>query len=176
MRKTSSRILAAVATAGLAASLSACQVKPGEYRIYKITQLPVVESPDCPGDPDPRDTTTFFGASTFSIFATDPDSYFLEFDPGTGAVVITGSRDAGDYHFIGDSTTVEDQGDVATITSVVDLDVNLTIKGYQITGTAVTFTSTTCNGECGNFENQTCTRTADFFGTEIKDVELEHGV
>lgn len=177
MRKHSSRIFAAVAAAGLMASLSACQVKPGDYRIYKITNLPTIESADCPGDPDIRDVSTFYGASSFAIFATDPETYFLEFDPGIGATtLLEGTRDGGDYTFLGDSTSVEDLSDTAIVTDVVDVDVNLTIKGHQISGTVTTFTSTTCNGDCGMFENTTCTRTTEFIGSEIKDVELERPV
>lgn len=174
MRKYSPRIFAAVAAAGLMASLGACQVKPGEYVIYRISNYPGVETPDCPGDPDIRDSSTFYGSGSFVVWASDPDTYHLEVDLGNGAVLLEGTRDGGDYTFLGDSVQVE--GDTTVITNVVDVDVNFTIKGYGVTGKVTTFTSTTCSGDCMGFEPQSCTRTNEFVGTEVKDAELEHPI
>ncbi|PCC72871.1 hypothetical protein SAMN02745121_01989 [Nannocystis exedens] len=172
MRKYPSRIFAAVAAAGLMATLSACQVKPGEYRIYKITALPTQMGADCGVDIDPRDSTTFFGASTIQIFATDADDYFLEY----GEDVLIGSRSGTDYTFAGDEVAVEDPIDGTTVTTQHTLDVAISIKGYKITGEFVDFTSTTCGGNCDGIPTTQCTITGSFFGTEIKDVELERGV
>ncbi|MDC0716879.1 hypothetical protein [Nannocystis bainbridge] len=172
MRKHPSRIFAAVAAVGLSASLSACSVKPGEYRIYKITALPQQMGADCGTNPDPRDSTTFFGASTIQIFATDPDDYFLEY----GTDVIIGSRSGTDYTFEGDEVLVEDPIDGTTVTTTRSLDVAISIKGYKITADYVSFTSTVCGGNCDGFENAQCTVTGSFFGAELKDVELERPV
>ncbi|MCY1054965.1 hypothetical protein [Nannocystis sp. SCPEA4] len=171
MRKYPSRIFAAVAAAGLMASLSACQVKPGEYRIYKITQLPEQLGADCGANPDPRDTTTFFGAETIALFATDPDDYFLEFKEW----VVIGERSGTDYTFHGETIAVDDPGD-ATVTDTVTLDVAISIKGYKITGDYVVFTSKQCQGDCDPYPASQCTVSGSFFGAEIKDVELERGV
>ncbi|WAS91981.1 hypothetical protein [Nannocystis punicea] len=172
MRKHPSRIFAAVAAAGLMASLSACQVKPGEYRIYKITSLPVQMGADCGVNPDPRDSTTFFGAQSIQIFATDADDFFLEY----GDAVLIGSRSGTDYTFEGDSVQVDDPIDGTTVTQTRSVDVAIEIKGYKITGQVVDFTSTTCGGNCDGIPTTQCTITGSFFGTEIKDVELERGV
>lgn len=167
-----SRIFSAVAALGLVASLSACQVKPGEYRIYKITFLPSVEGADCGTNPDLRDSTTFFAASTIQIFATDADDFFLEY----GEDVLIGSRAGTDYTFEGDSVQVDDPGDNTTTTTTKSLDVAISIKGHKITGDFVLFNAQSCGGDCDAFPSYQCTVTGSFFGSEIKDVELERGV
>ncbi|MCY0993891.1 hypothetical protein OV203_42525 [Nannocystis sp. ILAH1] len=167
-----SRIFSAVAALGFMASLSACQVKPGEYRIYKITSLPVQEGADCGTNPDLRDSTTFFTAGTLQIFATDADDFFLEY----GEDVLIGSRSGTDYTFEGDDVQVDDPGENTTTTTTRSLDVAISIKGYKITGDFVLFTSQSCGGDCDGFPSYQCTVTGSFFGAEIKDVELERGV
>lgn len=167
-----SRIFSAVAALGLMASLSACQVKPGEYRIYKITFLPAQMGADCGTNPDLRDSTTFFAADTIQIFATDADDYFIEY----GEAVLIGSRSGTDYTFEGDSVQVDDPGENTTTTDTHSLDLAISIKGHKITGDFVDFTARSCGGDCDAFPSFQCTVTGSFFGTEIKDVELERGV
>lgn len=164
--------LLATAFAGL--SLTACQVTPGQYRVYKITELPAVPALDCGVDIDPRDSTKFFSAQTIAIFATEPDDYFLEY----GTDVILGTRSGKDYSFFADSVNAEDQGQdgETTITTIRSVKVDLTINGHQINGDYVLFESTTCSGVCDNIEPTACTINGRFFGSEIKDIELERAI
>lgn len=171
-----SRLVAALSLAGLAAtSLSACQVYPGDYRVYRITQLPAVFGVDCPEPivPDPRDTTTFFSASTIAVFASDADSYFLEFG-NDGAM--TGARDGSSYNFAGEAVEVEDLSDTTETTTKNSTAVALTIKGKQIYGDFTYVNTFTCSGDCMGIDNTTCTVTGKFFGSEINGVELEYPV
>jgi hypothetical protein len=154
------------------ASLSACQVKPGEYRIYKITSLPPVTGADCGADIDPRDYTTFFGAQTIQVFATDADDFFLEY----GDAVITGTRSGTDYSFRGELVDVMDPDDDTTVTTTKTLDIALSIKGYKLTGEFVEFNSTVCGGNCDAFNNTQCTISGSFIGAELKDAELERPI
>lgn len=170
--RTTTRLFATLAIAGLATSLSACQPKPGEYRIYKITYLPDVLQADCGVDVDIRDSTTFFASETFAIFATDADDYFLEY----GSSVIIGERDGKEFAFQGTSIDVEDIIDGTTVTTTNDVKVDMTMNGRQIDGTATVFASSVCSGNCDMFDNTQCTTVRKFFGTEIKDVELEHPI
>lgn len=170
MRKYSSRIFAAVALAGLTASLSACQVKPGDYKIYKITYLNPVYGPDCGLVTDLRDSSTFYGSETFAVFATDPETYFLEFRDD----VILGDRDGTDYAFAGDSIEVD--GDTTVITQTRKVEVALTIKGRQVTGNYLDFNASGCSGLCDGVPTGQCTITGEFIGTEIKDIELERDI
>lgn len=172
MRKNPSRFFMAVAAVGLLTSLGACQVKPGDYRIYKITFLPATYQADCGVYPDPRDYTTFFGASTIGLFATDTNEFFLEYDVD----VITGVRSGTDYTFEADEVIVDDPSDNTTVTRTRALDVALSIKGYKLTGEFVSFTSEICGGACQGYNNVQCTMSGTFVGTEIKDVEFERGV
>lgn len=172
MRKYPSRFFAAVTAAGLVASLSACQVKPGEYRIYKITYLPASFGADCGIYPDPRDFTTFFGTETLSVFAVDGDDFFLEY----GTDVVNGERSGTGYTFAGDEVIVEDPLDGTTVTATRTLDVQLDIKGYKLTGEFVSFSSQICGGNCDGYNNTQCTITGSFVGTEIKDIELERAI
>jgi hypothetical protein len=170
--RTTSRILATLAVAGLATSLSSCTPAPGQYRIYKVTSLPANPQADCGVEIDIRDSTTFFAAGTIAIFATDTDDFFIEY----GDKVLTGSRDGKDYTFEGVSVQVDDPIDGTTITTTSQWVVNVTIEGRKINGTLTTFDSSVCGGTCDAFENTACTVVGDFFGAEIKDVELEHPI
>lgn len=169
---TTSRLFATLAIAGLASSLSACQPKPGEYRIYKVTQLPSVPQADCDIDIDLRDSTTFFGAATLAIFATEADDFFLEF----GDSVVLGSRDGKEFKFEGISINVDDPIDGTTVTTTSQLTINLTMNGRQISGDVTTFDSTVCSGNCDGFDDVQCTVLGKFFGTELKDVDLERQI
>lgn len=170
--RTPSRILATLAVAGLASSLSSCTPAPGQYRIYKVTSLPARPQADCGYEIDLRDSTTFFSAATIAIFATDGDDFFIEY----GDKVLTGSRDGKDYTFEGVSVQVDDPIDGTTITTTSQWVVDLTIDGRKINGTLTTFDSSICSGTCDAFDNTQCTVVGDFFGTELKDVELEHQI
>lgn len=116
--------------------------------------------------------TTFFDAATIAIFATDTDDFFLEY----GEDVVSGTRDGKTYSFEGMSVNVEDPVEGTTVTTTNQLTVELTINNREINGDVTTFTSSTCTGSCEAFEDTQCTVIGTFFGTEIKDVELEHAI
>jgi hypothetical protein len=172
MRKHPSRIFAAVTAAGLVASLGACQVKPGEYRVYKVTYVGKVAQADCNIDVDPLDRNTFFTAESFYLFASDPDNYFLEYNGTT----MLGERSGKDYSFYGETIDGNDDIDGIVTTSTHTVKVNLTLTGYQVVGDVTDFLSNVCSGNCDGVPTGQCTTTWEFQGTEIKDVELEHGV
>ncbi len=168
-----SRLLAVAAIAGLGATtLSACQVYPGDYRVYRVTSLAPTVGIDCENQPDLRDTSTFFGVATIAMFASDSDSYFLEL----GADVLTGTRDGGVYSYEGVSVNVDDLGMVATTTTTRTLDVQVTLKNKEIVGTATEVNTVTCTGDCMGFTNTSCTLTTNFFGSEVNGAELEHPI
>lgn len=174
MRTCITRILAATVVMGLGL---ACQPKPGDYRVYKITQLTPQQDDGCPGGllPEPGDDSTFFSVSTLAVFASDVDSFFLEF-LGTA---VTGTRDGADYTFSGDLVDVNEVTDNTNTRLTRTLDVTLTIKGKQISGSYVEVEKLVCEGDsnvCMAIDGYTCTRTNNFFGSEINDIELEYGV
>ncbi|MEM9461997.1 MAG: hypothetical protein AAGF11_48005 [Myxococcota bacterium] len=168
---------------GLTALVASCQIKPGEYRVYRVANEDTVESTGCypsdPGEDITGDSTTVRVGQTFGIFAADSDVYFLDFEMAS----LAGSRDGKDYSFSGETVDVMILPDPAggaesRFTSTSILDVNLTIDGKKISGTSVLEVTTSCTGgaQCPDPANTTCTTTTNFQGSEVKDVELEHGV
>lgn len=165
-------ITACLLTATLGLGL-ACAPKPGDYRVYRVTALAEQADEGCPGGtfPEDGDSSTFFGASTLAIFASDADTYFLEF-LGTA---ITGTREGAEFAFAGDSIDVQDN--MAFTTRLTrTLDVSLEIHGKEITGSYVSVEKLVCEGTCPADIGYTCTKTNEFFGSEVDDVELEYGL
>lgn len=168
---------------GFAALLASCQIKPGEYRVYRVANEDTVESTGCyPIDPGPAitgDSTTVRVGQTFGIYAADEETYFLDFEMAS----LAGTRDGKDYSFNGETVDVEILVDPtnqmeSTVTSTSILDVDVTIEGKKISGTSVLEVTVNCSGgtSCPDPANTVCTRTTTFQGSEVKDVELEHGV
>ncbi|MCA9709870.1 MAG: hypothetical protein KDK70_28785 [Myxococcales bacterium] len=164
---------------GLSALLGACQIQPGEYRVYRIANEDSEQSNGCfPSTPGPDvtgDSTTVRVGQTFGIFAADPDTYFLDFE----ALSLAGVRDGKDYAFNGETVDVmvfgPNNDSTQTVTSILDVD--LTISGRQLEGTSVLEVTSECVGmSCPTPANTVCTTTTSFQGSEVKDVELEHSI
>jgi len=172
MRTTSMMVL------GLCTLAAACQIKPGEYRVYRVANEDTIESSGCypsaPGVDITGDMTTVRAGQTFAIYAADSETYFLDFE----MISLAGTRDATDYTFDGETVDVTTIGpdSVQTLTSIVDVD--LTIEGKKISGTSVLEVTSSCTGgmSCPTPATSVCTTTTNFEGSELKDVELEHGV
>jgi len=166
-----------MAVLGLATLAASCQVKPGEYRVYRVANQDTEESNGCyPSPPDidvTGDSTTVRVGQTFAVFAADSETYFLDFEN----LSLAGNRDGNAYSFNGETVDVTLQGD-STITMTSILDIDLTIEGRKITGTSTLDVSSTCTGgmACPDPANTQCITTTKFDGSEMKDVELEHGV
>jgi hypothetical protein len=172
----------------LAATTAGCQVKPGEYRIYRLALNQI--SQDCNPAPevdlDHTGSETFFDLGLVAIYASDADTYFLE----TGAVALLGSRDGTGYTFTGNDTQTDnwktDEGYSRnfTVVATTDVIVDLTLKGKGLTGTATTSQSVTCSGsteDCqlapgpnGNAAPFSCVTKAEYFGSEVSDVDIEY--
>lgn len=173
-------------TLGLIGVLFAgCSVQPGDYRVYRIAMLPETKDANCfAGGRDPNtieDTTTFFGVSTFAIFASDSDTYFIEF----GSDALTGTRDGKDYSFDGDSTDIEvvSPDPLIKVTTRVIANIEVSLDGDEAFGTYTRTVATGCSDgnepgdNCEAFgDNVECTVHGTFFGTWVKDAELEYPV
>src|SRR5688572_17732691 len=89
----------------LAATTAGCQVKPGEYRIYRLALNQI--SQDCNPAPevdlDHTASETYFDLGLIAIYASDADTYFLE----NGAAALLGSRDGTGYTFTGNTTQTD---------------------------------------------------------------------
>ena len=161
---------------GLCTLLASCQVKPGEYRVYRVANEETMESNGCypspPGQDITGDSTTVRAGQTFAIYAADADTYFLDFE----MISLVGIRDANEYSFHGETVDVSTQaGPTVTTTTIADVDV--TIEGKTISGVSTVEITTNCSGMgCPDPANSVCTRTTEFQGSELKDVELQHGI
>lgn len=168
----------------LAVASTACAVKPGEYRIYRLASQEVAGVCDPAVEPDPDYTVTdnFFGATLAAVFASDKDTFFLEY----GSEVIAGTRDGSEYTFNGNRDETQqyraDEDGVSrdfSVRRVYDITIKVDLKGKGLTGTAVVTQSTECTGptmDCqlvGAFVS-TCTFTSDVFGSEVDDVDIEY--
>lgn len=174
---TRTRTLSALGVLGLALGLGACQPRPGDYRVYRVASLPDQLELDCfEGEVDPnyaQDGTSFFSAASVAVFATDKDTYFVEF----GGNTLTGTRSGKDYAFTGEDVDVEVMGEL-TVTQSTSLELALEISGREIYGEYTVVERNTCSGDgCdalgGDYR---CTRRGSFFGAEVKDVDLEYSV
>lgn len=168
----------------LAATTAGCQVKPGEYRIYRLTLNPVVARECSPAEVTNADhtmTTTLFGTGLVAIYAADTDTYFLE----TGTTALLGSRDGTAYTFTANNTTIDNWKTTDgysrnfTATRTNDTEANLELKGKGLTGTVLYVEDVQCGGstmDCvtANAVPLHCESVIEVFGTEVDDVDIEY--
>lgn len=168
----------------LAATTVGCQVKPGEYRVYRLTYDPVVTRNCSPAEMPNMDHTSMsdlFGTGLIAIYATDADTYFLE----SGSTASLGTRDGSVYSFHNESTqvdnwkTVEGYSRNFTATKVVETDATLELKGKGLSGTVVFFEEQACGGstmdcQIANAVPYSCTTESKVYGTEVDDVDIEY--
>jgi len=163
-------------------SLGCGGIAPGDYIIYRVAFAEESKSTGCyyPFDavqPDDKsDSTTFLGKSQFILYAGLEDVYYL--DVG-GDVVLEGTGDGDTFQFSGKTVDVnyavpDGTGDKTTATFTTTID--MAIDGASVSGTAVTKDSFSCKGSTCGDARPTCTETSEFVGTEVEDVQLEHGI
>jgi hypothetical protein len=168
----------------LTATTAGCQVKPGEYRIYRLAghEVSAVCTPADDPDTDHTVTATYFSPGLIAIYAADADTYFLE---GPDGNALLGSRDGTGYTFTGNLTQVDNwktadgfsRNFTATLTE--DTVYDLELKGKGLTGT-VTFTQVQqCGGstddcELANAVAFSCEYIGEVFGSEVNDVDIEY--
>jgi hypothetical protein len=163
---------ALIATASLLALGLSCIV-PGKYRIYRVANSKTASSPGCYPDGIPedvaQDTTTFKTGQTFAVYAAGSGTFFLEMVyVGDGEFyTIEGTRSGREYTFEGTTVDVQPSSE-PPVTVTETFTVDLMIKGRKVEGT-FTYDRRSTDGEM-------CTRTTDFVGAEVKDVDLEHPV
>ncbi len=175
----------AVAAAGLLgglATLAGCGgIKPGDYIVYKVAASSEDQSSGCYGGTVPQDdkydTSSFKAAGTFTVFASKDDKFYL--DAGA-AGALEGTLDADTYTFSGKQTDVNfsaPNGGGCKSTATITATITLTVDGNIVTGEAVTKASGKYSGTgCPSQAPLSCTKTTEFVGSEIDDVELKHDI
>lgn len=167
----------------LAATTAGCQVKPGEYRVYRLAVNNIATdcNPAPQVDPDHTISSTFFVSGLVALYAADADTYFLENGSGT----LLGSRDGTGYTFTGNFTetfnrkTDEGYSRNFTTTFTEDTVYDLELKGKGLTGTAVVTSVQQCSGSTDDCAVAmatvySCVVTAELFGSEVDDVDIEY--
>ena len=167
------RITPIIATLALATSLSGCTIGPGDYVVIRIAAT-TGQSTSCYPDgivpPDEAmDRTDIRGGANLVIFASDKESYWLEF----GNASFPGTRDGKDYSFSGEDVDVDDNGMGPIRTRVVLHDMQLTIAGSSVEGTYTIEARCTAD-DMDNCPIPSCVTTTDFVGTIVRGVDLEY--
>ena len=160
--------------------LGGCGLAPGDYVVYRVS----LTSPDLTADCYPdgevpanqaNDSTTFRDAGTFILYTGAADDYYLD----TGVVTIEGSQTDDVYEFIGETVDVDyfGEADANSETTIDTTTVDMVVDGASILGTLIVDSESSCTGaDCPEDSEQTCTRTMDFVGTEIHDLQLFYPV
>ncbi len=159
------------------ATSSSC-LAPGKYRIYRVANAKAELSPGCfPNGQVPEseafDTTTFKTGSTFAIFASDTDVFYLDLDTES----IEGEKSGmGEYKFQGESVDIEPFGMNGSIQTTRKLTVKVEKSGRKVKGTSTEDVTVLCSNDQNCSQPSQCVAKVSFEGSEIEGVELEHGV
>ena len=169
------RITPLVAPVALALSLSGCTIGPGDYVVIRIAAT-TGKSTSCYPDgivpPDEAmDMTDIRGGASLVIFASDKESYWLEF----GNASFPGSRDGKEYTFTGEDVDVDDNGMGPFRTRATLHDMQLTIAGSSVEG-KYTIEATCTASDMSNCPIPSCVTTTDFVGTVVRGVDLEYAI
>ncbi len=175
-----------VAAALVATSaLVGCGIQPGDYEIYRVATTKGTESAGCfwvPGGGSPEippntasDSSNIRASGTWIIYASTEDKLYLD----TGEATFEGGVSDEGYAFAGKAVDVEFQGvnDDTKFTTTTAVTINIITDGDALSGTGVTKESYKCTGPgCGTEPKPTCTKSTNFVGTYVEDIELKHDI
>jgi hypothetical protein len=157
---------------------------PGDYIVYRVSATePELGSSCFDGGAVPanvaNDQSTFRATGTVILYAGPEEQFFLDI----GSQTLEGEAEEGDegdvYTFAGSSVDVEVlvTGTAETrLTTKVSTTVVATVDGEVISGESTTTTSFGCEGPACVPLPPKCTATNSFIGTEVEELQLEHGV
>lgn len=175
------KILGSAAIAMSALATTGCGISPGDYFIYRVTPAVTEQTSGCyhpETDPPPNsasDSTTIRATSTWFIYASINDAYYLDSGDNTLEGVATGDG----YEFTGKVVDVQydlPDGTGSKRTTTDTFTVNVITDGDAISGTNTWKTTFACAGTTCGDRIPSCTRTTDFVGTKIDEIELNHDV
>jgi len=161
-------------------TLAACTtVGNGDYVVYRVALGDTNSSSDCFGEDGEdietrNDESSFLPSQSFALYRV-VDTYYMDF----GEFVITGTKTGSQFDFSGDNVDRSYFGadDENEETDTDEINVTFTVSGASISGTYETVTSFTCDGpDCSEGSDFTCTGSSPFFGSEVRDVDLEWNI
>jgi hypothetical protein len=162
-------------------------IEPGDYVVYRVSTTSEQLSNGCywdlmGADANVRsDTTSIRSAATFVLYAGQEDTRYLEAGDITLDGDYVGMFDEGEfYEFEGKTVDIDwdDPNDNTTAKRTVtrNVEVDMTVDGALVFGEIKEKLTYSCSGQgCGQTP-PSCTRTVEFVGTEVEDVQLEHDV
>ena len=165
--------------AGLFGTLAACAtVGDGDYVVYRVGYGETQASDGCFGEDgqdidQAEDESSFLPTESFALYRVG-DNYYMDF----GEFSLVGTKTGDQFNFSGEDLDVDffggENGDANRTEDVDELNVRFTVNGRAISGTYESTSSFTCTGpDCFEGDNFTCTGSSPFFGSEVRDVELQ---
>lgn len=162
-----------------ALGVTGCGISPGDYVIYRVSPGVTEETSGCffpETDPPPdqaSDSTTVRESGTWIIYASINDAFYLDSGKNTLEGVAT---DTG-YQFTGKEVDIQydmpdGTGSKRTTTDAYTIDI--IVDGDAISGKSVWKTTYGCAGmTCGD-KIPSCSRTTEFVGTHVDEIQLNH--
>lgn len=165
----------------LAGALGAtgCGISPGDYVIYRVSPGVTDETSGCyypdmaPPANQASDSTTVRGSSTWIIYASINDAFYLDSGTNTLEGVATDSG----YQFTGKTVDVDfdmPDGTGSKRTTTVSFTIDVITDGDAISGTSTKKTTFGCAGSTCGEKIPSCTETTDFVGTHVDEIQLNH--
>jgi hypothetical protein len=162
-----------------ALGVTGCGISPGDYVIYRVTPGTTDQNAGCyypDTEPAPNvesDSSTVRATGTWFIYASINDAFYLDDGQNTLEGVAT---DTG-YQFTGKTVNVQydipdGTGSKRTVTD--SFTVSIVTDGDAISGSNVAKTTYGCAGTTCGDKIPSCTKTTDFVGTHVDEIQLNH--
>lgn len=156
-----------------------CGISPGDYVIYRVSPGVTDETSGCyypETDPPPNqasDSTSIRESGTWIIYASINDAFYMD----SGTKTLEGVATDNGYQFTGKTVDVQyDQADGtgSKRTTTDSYTVDIIVDGDAISGTSTWKTTYGCAGTTCGDKVPSCTRTTDFVGTHVDEIQLNH--
>lgn len=163
-------------TAAFICAIAGCTtVGQGDYNVYRIGFAESSSSADCFGEfgEDPNtelDETNLLNSGAFALYRV-ADVYYLD----QGNQALSGTKNGSEFRFNGETIDIDFFGgdDENREEDAINATITFTVSGKSIVGRQTVERTSTCTGPgCDDSLNSSCTTTSDFFGSEVKDVDL----
>ena len=179
-RSLLSGVVGVAAFAGLTWAGCGGGIDPGEYAVYRVAFSEPKISSSCFYDKElppniAKDSNTIRESGTYVLYAAANDQFYLD----SGDMTLVGASTDDVYAFDGKAVDVEYSGngtDGAKVTYTDTTHIDLTVDGDVVTGTRTDKHTVKCAGtdnECSPFEAPSCSRTINFVGTQVDNVDIK---
>jgi hypothetical protein len=158
-------------------------LSPGDYVVYRLSIESMSVTAGCFVDGeiplnDKDDSSDIGVPATIVLYAGADDTYYLDM----GSVTYSGTETKKGYSFSGDSVDVNvESGGMMMGTKreefITATRIEFGVDGASVTGTMTEKIDYRCTGDaCPDVRQRTCNKQANFIGSEVEDVELEHTI